>query len=73
MLLYREEPDNSRSRRILNIAKNKEGEANIALMLAFDGQTQTFKKSASQAPRPEPDKRWKQVYDDVPEQFKLPD
>lgn len=72
MLLYREEPDNSRSRRILNIAKNKEGEANIALMLAFDGQTQTFKKSASQAPRPEPDKRWKQVYDDVPEQFKLP-
>ena len=72
MLLYREEPDNSRSRRILNIAKNKEGEANIALMLAFDGQTQTFKKSASQAPRPEPDKRWKQCYDDVPEQFKLP-
>lgn len=73
MLLYREEPDNSRSRRILNIAKNKEGEANIALMLAFDGQTQTFKKSASQAPRPEPDKRWKPCNDDVPEQFKLPD
>ena len=72
MLLYREEPDNSRSRRILNIAKNKEGEANIGIMLAFDGQTQTFKKSAAQAPRPEQDKRWKQCYDDVPEQFKLP-
>ena len=72
MLLYREEPDNSRSRRILNIAKNKEGEANIALMLAFDGQTQTFKKSASQAPWPEPDKRWKPCNDDVPEQFKIP-
>lgn len=54
MLLYREEPDNSRSRRILNIAKNKEGEANIALYLAFDGQTQTFKKSATQYKKPEP-------------------
>lgn len=72
MLLYREEPDNSRSRRILNIAKNKEGEANIALMLAFDGQTQTFKKSAAQAPLPPKDKRWQPTDDDVPEQFKLP-
>ena len=71
MLLYREEPDNSHSRRILNIAKNKEGEANIALMLAFDGQTQTFKKSAAQAPLPPKDKRWQPTDDDVPEQFKL--
>lgn len=72
MLLYREEPDNSRSRRILNIAKNKEGEANIALMLAFDGQTQTFRKSAAQAPLPPQDKRWQPCNDDIPEQFKLP-
>ena len=72
MLLYREEPDNSRSRRILNIAKNKEGEANIALMLTFDGQTQTFRKSAAQAPRPPQDKRWQPCNDDIPEQFKLP-
>lgn len=73
MLLYREEPSNSHSRRILNIAKNKEGEANIALMLAFDGQTQTFKKSAAQAPLPPQDKRWQPTDEDVPEQFKLPD
>lgn len=72
MLLYREEPDNSRSRRILNIAKNKEGEANIALMLAFDGQTQTFRKSAAQVPLPVQDKRWQPCNDDIPEQFKLP-
>lgn len=72
MLLYREEPDNSRSRRILNIAKNKEGEANIALMLTFDGQTQTFRKSAAQVPLPVQDKRWQPCNDDIPEQFKLP-
>lgn len=69
MLLYREEPDKSNSRRILNIAKNKEGEANIALMLAFDGQTQTFQKSAAQVPIPP--KGWALVNDDVPEQFKF--
>ena len=72
MLLYREEPSNSHSRRILNIAKNKEGEANIALMLAFDGQTQTFKKSAAQTPLTPQDKRWQPTDEDVPEQFKLP-
>lgn len=70
MLLYREEPDKSNSRRILNIAKNKEGEANIALMLAFDGRTQTFKKSAAQVPIPP--KGWALVNDDIPEQFKFP-
>lgn len=52
MLLYREEPDNSRSHRVLNIAKNKEGEANVALLLAFDGETQTFRKSVVQAAPP---------------------
>lgn len=70
MLLYREEPDRSNSRRILNIAKNKEGEANIALMLAFDGQTQTFKKSAAQVPIPQ--KGWARTEEDVPEQLKFP-
>lgn len=70
MLLYREEPENSNSRRVLKIAKNKEGEANIALMLAFDGQTQTFRKSAAQAPLPP--KGWRYTDDDVPEQFKFP-
>lgn len=52
MLLYLEKPDDRDSRRILNIAKNKEGERNIGLYLMFDGETQTFRKSAAQQPRP---------------------
>lgn len=74
MLLYREEPDNSRSRRILNVAKNKEGEANIALLLAFDGQTQTFRKSATQYRKSEAKlpPGWREEPDaEIPEQFKM--
>lgn len=41
MLLYREEPDNIRSRRILRVAKNKEGLTGQVVLL-FDGDTQTF-------------------------------
>ena len=52
MLIYRERPKDSNSRRILNIAKNKEGETNIGLYLSFDGKTQTFKKSYIQAAAP---------------------
>lgn len=52
MLIYREKPKESNSRRILNIAKNKEGETNIGLYLSFDGKTQTFKKSFIQAAAP---------------------
>ena len=52
MLIYREKPKDSNSRRILNIAKNKEGETNIGLYLSFDGKTQTFKKSYIQAAAP---------------------
>lgn len=52
MLIYRDRPKESNSRRILNIAKNKEGETNIGLYLSFDGKTQTFKKSYIQAAAP---------------------
>lgn len=52
MLIYHEKPKDSNSRRILNIAKNKEGETNIGLYLSFDGKTQTFKKSYIQAAAP---------------------
>lgn len=41
LLLYREEPDNLRSRRILRLAKNKEGETGT-WPLAFDGDLQRF-------------------------------
>lgn len=41
MLLYPSDPNDNRSSRILNLAKNKEGEA-VYLELSFDGALQTF-------------------------------
>lgn len=41
MLLYPSDPNDNRSHRILNLAKNKEGEA-LYLELSFDGALQTF-------------------------------
>ena len=51
MLLYREEPEMPNSRRVLKIAKNKEGEVG-QMYLAFDGETQSFRKSSDQVPPP---------------------
>lgn len=48
MLLYKEEPNNPKSRRCLKIAKNKEGEAGGIVFLAFDGAHQRFKASVVQ-------------------------
>lgn len=45
MLLYKEEPELPRSRRVLKIAKNKEGEAGGIAYLAFDGAHQRFRVS----------------------------
>lgn len=45
MLLYKEEPDNTKSRRCLKIAKNKDGEAGGVLLFNFDGAHQRFKVS----------------------------
>lgn len=47
MLLYREEPDNIRSRRILHVAKNKEGVTGRVALL-FDGETQRFRADSYQ-------------------------
>lgn len=44
LLLYREEPDNQESRRVLFVAKNKEGSIG-KFFLDFDGRTQTFRES----------------------------
>jgi len=44
LLLYREEPDKPDSRRVLYMAKNKEGEIG-KFYLDFDGRTQTFRES----------------------------
>lgn len=42
MFIYREEPGRLRSRRVLRVAKNKEGETG-QIPLIFNGDTQTFK------------------------------
>lgn len=52
MLLYKEEPNNSRSRRCLKIAKNKEGEAGGIVYLVFDGAHQRFSASVVDRPKP---------------------
>jgi len=51
LLLYRErEDDPGNALRTLKIGKNKEGEANVALSMHFDGDTQTFSRVFPQAP-----------------------
>lgn len=45
MLLYKEKPDDARSRRVLKIAKNKEGITGL-IYLDFNGATQTFTESS---------------------------
>ena len=50
MLLYKEE-DTPNARRVLKIAKNKEGEVGMDY-LAFDGRHQTFRESVVDAPAP---------------------
>lgn len=56
LLLYKEEPNNPKSRRCLKIAKNKDGEAGGIVYLAFDGAHQRFKASVVDKPvRREPE------------------
>lgn len=50
LLLYKEEPNNPRSRRFLKIAKNKDGEAGGIVYLVFDGAHQRFHASVVDAP-----------------------
>ena len=52
LLLYKEEPDNPRSRRCLKVAKNKEGEAGGILYLVLDGAHQRFRPSSATRPAP---------------------
>ena len=52
MLLYLEEPQRpAKSRRVLKVAKNKEGERGL-LYLVFDGEYQRFRESAIETPAP---------------------
>lgn len=67
MLLYKENPDDPDSRRVLNLEKNKEGEL-ATMYLAFDGSTQTFRRHLNQAPPPKrKEPEYKQVhFDELP-------
>lgn len=74
MLLYKEEPNNSRSRRCLKIAKNKEGEAGGIAYLTFDGAHQRFKASVLQMggkTKREPEYR-QQAFYELPGSEKVP-
>ena len=51
MLLYRENPDDPESRRVLAVEKNKEGQLG-QMYLRFDGDTQTFRRHYNQTPPP---------------------
>lgn len=53
MFVYREEPDRIRSRRILRVAKNKEGETGV-IPLLFKGDVQTFAEDHSGMPMKKP-------------------
>lgn len=53
MFIYREEPGKMRSRRILRVAKNKEGELG-QIALRFHGDTQTFSEDHTGVPIKEP-------------------
>lgn len=72
LLLYLEEPGNTRARRCLQIAKNKEGEAGGVDYLAFDGAHQRFRESLAQAAKPIPDKPVQTAFYDIPGSVPLP-
>ena len=46
LLLYKEDPTSYQSKRVLDLAKNKDGIAGLGMLLDFDGDTQRFKKAA---------------------------
>jgi len=73
MLLYREEPGRQRSRRILRVAKNKEGETGPVPLL-FNGETMTFRVDQAglvrDCLRREPENR-QQAFWDIPGSDKM--
>ena len=75
LLLYKETGKDQKTARVLKIGKNKEGEANLAMRMYFDGDTQTFSRVFPTPERSEPEKKrqkaqvsfwdgWKEVPDD---------
>lgn len=54
LLLYKEYPKETFSRRCLDIAKNKDGLSGLGILLNFNGDTQCFRQSGAQTPPKEP-------------------
>lgn len=76
MLVYCED-ESMQKLRTLKLAKNKEGVANIAMRMVFDGDTQTFSRMAPQVePKREKTKQldlfkgWQQITDDEDNPFR---
>lgn len=75
LLLYKETGKDPKTARVLKIGKNKEGEANLAMRMYFDGDTQTFSRVFPAPEKSGPEKKhqkaqvsfgdgWKEVPDD---------
>ena len=65
MMLYKENAGDPRSRRVLDVAKNKDGEPDLGILLNFDGDKQTFsqvKKEPSGSPADTPPSSWTEAY-----------
>lgn len=60
LLLYKEQGRDPKTSRVLEIGKNKEGEAGLGLRMYFDGNTQTFSRVFPQ-PEQKPKKRASQM------------
>ncbi len=57
LLLYKEAGKDPKTARVLKIGKNKEGEANLAMRMYFDGDTQTFSRVFPAPQKDDPGKR----------------
>lgn len=65
LLLYKENPTFYQSRRVLDLAKNKDGIAGLGLLLDFDGDTQRFKKSIKSFLPPQPNEDERDVQQNI--------
>ena len=66
LFVYREEPGRPNSRRVLKVAKNKEGESGGLILLQFQGSTQTFRQD-----RNDPERWREKARQDGPEQISM--
>ena len=73
LLLYKETGKDPKTARVLKIGKNKEGEANLAMRMYFDGDTQSFSRVFPAPEKQEEPRRkaqvsfwegWKELPDD---------